>query len=434
MKPSAARRGERLNHIALIAWAYPPSSATGGLRALAMSRWLVERGHRVTVIAAPPVSYEAFFQTDESLVGYVPDSVEVRAASFTPESMNPLLNSWPTARVRDNSRWTRTWQENTSVIFPELTYPVWIASALAELCDLHDRDPVSLTIATAAPYSAFAVASQFNEYSGVPFVLDDRDSFLLDVFTAEPLSDFDRRRDLFVEFLSRASNYWVVNEAIAASFRRITPAADKIRVVPNGWDSFSMPEVAGRGSDDPVFVFVGTLTRTFPADLVAAAWRIFRNSNPTARLLMVGGIGYGNSISTPASQILAETPGVELMGRVNRRRLGEIYGQASVLLFAKEGGPLVTSSKIYEYVATGLPIAALGTPDLGTREEMAGYSLVHWGDLTNPASGSVAMELALADASVRRTQGVAPQAAHRFERSAAFSRTAGPFMDQVVAP
>jgi hypothetical protein len=44
-----------------------------------------------------------------------------------------------------------------------------------------------------------------------------------------------------------------------------------------------------------------------------------------------------------------------------------------VLLFAKEGSRMVTSGKVYEYVATGLPIASVLEPEHDAQRVLSGY-------------------------------------------------------------
>ena len=448
-------------HVCIVAWAYPPSSATGSLRAIALSRWLIERGHKVTVLMASPIAYEAFFQTDPSLATHVPSEVRVVHADFTPETMNPLLSMWPERRIRNHARWSEKWNAQQRQIFPESLYSAWIPNATAGLFDIHTEDPISLVIATAAPYASFGIAADFNEATGVPVILDDRDSFLHDVFTGAPLEEYPERLALFRGFLSRIQSYWCVNDVITEAMRAETATdKDKIVAVPNGWDDYALPTLSGgsatdldsrdggandgeandgeandgEANDEVVFLFVGTVTRTFPAAQVSAAWTGFREAIPNARLLVAGGIGYRKAMRTEASKLLEATPGIELLGRVPRAELSTAYGKADALLFAKEGGPMVTSSKIYEYVATGLPIAALGASDMGARGVIRDYPRVHWGDLSDPVSGARAFLAASADAANQPRLSNHSESVLHFNRAATFERAGGSIVDAVIAP
>ena len=150
--------------------------------------------------------------------------------------------------------------------------------------------------------------------------------------------------------------------------------------------------------------------------MTASAWSGFHREIPQARLLIAGGIGYRKAKKTDASKTLEQTPGIELLGRVQRSELSHIYSLADALFFVKEGGPMVTSSKIYEYIATGLPIAALGAADVGARIEISDYPRVHWGDLADPVSGTRALVAAAADAAH------SPALAHHSEQVLSFNR------------
>ncbi|MCH9815777.1 MAG: hypothetical protein K0U64_04900 [Actinomycetia bacterium] len=443
-----------VGHICVIAWAYPPSSATGSLRAIALSRWLLDRGHTVTVLMANPIAYEAFFQTDPSLQAHVPAAVQVVQADFTPESLNPILSMWPERRIRNNRRWGQKWADKEKEAFPESLYPAWIPNATAALFDIHAGNPIELVIATAAPYTSYAVAANFAETTRVPVILDDRDSFLHDVFTGEPLEDYPARHRLFEDYLDWVAGYWCVNDEITEAMRSETATnKDKIITVPNGWDDYALPTptakpalateaalttktdaTAPRFADrqGPVFLFVGTVTPNFPATEIAAAWSGFRDSIPNARLLIAGGIGYRRAKRTPASIALEGTAGIELLGRVPRAELSAAYAAADGLLFAKEGGPMVTSSKIYEYIATGLPIAALGAPDMGARTVVGDYPRVYWGDLADPVSGARAFMAATTDAASQPPLSNHAESVQHFNRAVTFEREAGHVIDSVV--
>ena len=57
------------------------------------------------------------------------------------------------------------------------------AALAARLVDaVHGRSPVDLVVATANPNVDFAAARHLSRTAGVPYVLDYRDAWLLDVF------------------------------------------------------------------------------------------------------------------------------------------------------------------------------------------------------------------------------------------------------------
>jgi glycosyltransferase involved in cell wall biosynthesis len=279
---------------------------------------------------------------------------------------------------------------------------------------------------------------------GVPFVLDDRDSWILDVYTGEQLANADAVRPWLDLALDGATQMWFVNPPIADWHRAAYPEhAGKIRVVENGWDHrFLAPEEFASQPQDPehlVFAFVGTLNSKLPLRLIAEAWREARRRSDAvarAQLRMVGHFGHGG-VMTPAQAQLRDEFGPEGMiftGRQPKQQIARTYGDADVLVFAKEGSGLVTSGKVYEYVATGRPIVSMIEREHDARRVLEGYP--RWHDAVSDDVGAIADAFVAAaadalDGSARRPAALAHGA--RFRRDALLGRALDE-LDRVLTP
>lgn len=395
-------------HVLYVAWGFAPHQGPGVYRPLATVSELVKAGHRVTVLTTDLDTFDLVIGGDRTLLDDVPDSVRVVRVPTEPLEREPLLNRWPTERIRRPKRWLARVRADQSRGFPEAVYSPWQPRAEAAAARIHEIDPIDLVIATGNPYVDFAVALRLNVDKEIPFVLDDRDSWLLNVYTGEqgPLAE---RTLPWLEFaLSRALRMWFVNEPIAQWHRKRFPQfADRIAVVENGWDPrFVDVDQIHRSRQDGaplVFTYVGTVSSTFPLRMLAEAWRSARSRSSKlsgAELRVVGSFGHGGHLTAEQVVVADEynRDGLVLTGRIPKHQITKVYAEADVLVFLKEGSAMVTSGKVYEYVATGLPIVSVLEDQHDARRILNGYP--RWHDAVEHSAHalSVAMLEALDDA------------------------------------
>lgn len=422
-------------HVLYVAWGFPPHRGPGTYRPLASVNALVGRGTRVTVLTADRDTFDVVVGADHSLTEAVDPRVRVVRVPMLADTRDPVVNRWPGERAADPRTWTRALAAELGASFPEPVYVPWLRRAASAALAVHRVDPVDLVIASGNPYVDFAVATLLHAEAGVPFILDDRDSWLLDVYTGEPRADLDAVLPWFEPALAACRAMWFVNPPIAAWHRSRFPwAAEKVDVVENGWDPLfldmeRLAQEAGRRPPGPaVLTFVGTVNPTLPLRAMAEAWRRARAVDPDASdglLRVVGQLGHSAGSPTAGQMEVQDAfrdDGIVFTGRVRTRLITDVYASSDALLFAKEGGGMVTSGKVYEYVATGLPIvAALGEAHDAWRV-LEGYPRLFRADPGDVAAVASAMVAALREgrspgAAERRVSAARVGAEHRRDRA-----------------
>lgn len=224
-------------HVLYVSWGFAPHQGPGVHRSLATVAELVGQGHRVTVLTADLATFDLVIGGDRSLLDDVPGAVRVVRVAMAPRPRDPLLNRWPAARIEDPKVWGDTVAKQQVRAFPEAVYGTWQPRAEAVAKRIHELDPVDLVIATGDPYVDFSVALRLHVEHGLPFVLDDRESWLLDVSTGEPRPLAERIQPWLEFALSQAVSMWFVDPSIADWHRQRFPQyADRIRVVEDGLD------------------------------------------------------------------------------------------------------------------------------------------------------------------------------------------------------
>lgn len=362
-------------------------------RALATANEAVKLGFRVTVLTAEHATFARYTGTDESLESLVDPAVNVVRIPFR----------WPARDIQvsgDGSvadQWRRVQRKlaamGSRVLFPETHYGSWRGPLNRAALAIHEADPVHLTIATANPNVTFAAAYDLFRRRGVPYVLDQRDAWLLNIFSGETTQPrWSRQARWEQRMVAEATELWFVNSQIRDWHRRRYPQqAERMEVVRNGWDANLLGPVSSMPAEQrpPVFGYLGTISAQVPIAELAQAWSEATSDLPAnSQLIIAGHAGYFADSDSRVSTALATAAqqGVQVRGPVPKREVGEYYSELDILVMAIGSGLYVTSGKVYEYVATAKPIVAICPPDNPAAEVLQGYPGVAQVQSTDPAA------------------------------------------------
>jgi hypothetical protein len=185
--------------------------------------------------------------------------------------------------------------------------------------------------------------------------------------------------------LSHALQAWFVNPPIKGFYaERYPELADRFRVVRNAWDPELLGTITHREVMRPplVFGYLGVMSLGLPQlkDLLDA-WAIAKRYEPLlagARFEIRGHMGAGYSAGSGAHAALVASrasDGVSYLGPVPKTEVGDVYSSWDAGVLAIIGGQYMTSGKVYEYLATALPIVSAHVPDHDASEVMRGYPL-----------------------------------------------------------
>ncbi|MGC5583359.1 glycosyl transferase [Ornithinimicrobium sp. W1665] len=412
MGPSAVADGggDRRPHVLYVAWGFPPSRSGGVYRALATVNAFAAAGFRVTVLTAARETFERYTGADPSLESQVRPEVTVVRIPFEWPALETDLRRWSALRMFAPDRWRERQRRRDVSSFPEVGYGPWRAPLEEAALAVHARSPVDLAVASANPSVDFTAADVLNRRHGVPYVMDYRDAWMLDVFDGGLMHPEGGRVDrLEKDLLGRAREVWFVNEPIRDWHARRHPdVAARMHVVANGFD----PEFAPRprlappdGSRPLTFGYIGTLSRKVPLHEFTQGWATARSTHPDlglARAEVWGHLGYF-SIPSSAMLRLVEShagDGLTYHGPVPKTELRDVYDRFDALLLLLGAGRYVTSGKVFEYAATGLPIVSLHDPVNAAADVLRGYPL--WFPVTGLSTEEISDALGAAAAAARR--------------------------------
>ncbi|PWS51090.1 glycosyl transferase [Streptomyces sp. FT05W] len=393
------RSGRRLR-VLYLAFYFPPSRASGVYRARATANHLAANDWDVTVCAAPlDFLYDIIGSVDEGLSETVDPRIRVERPSLNQYSWQQDLRSYSKLRRTFPLMAKRFYEFGQEKIFPE-RYASWAWASVARGLKLHARKRFDVVVATGNPFASFGAAWLFNRLTGVPFVMDYRDSWTLDLFTDEPAFPEDHIAwNWERKCLEKASAAVFVNEALRGWHAdRYPDVAERMMVVPNGWDADVIPAAgAVEQGETPIatdqpqrplkFAYLGTLTAKQPVEEMADAFKMARRHPELAdaELQIHGHLGFFKN--SPQSLLIRlglddaarergeEDTGLRYCGPVSKTDVGQVYEDADVLVFLAGGGKYVTSGKIFEYMAFGHPIVSVHAPDIAAQDVLEGYPL-----------------------------------------------------------
>ena len=377
--------GAGARHVALLLLGFPPSSGSGAYRGLAWANHLAALGWRVTVLTVTEDFFDSVTHArDDSLLPLVDPRVAVVRVPMRQQHLTGDVRRWGWLRGRSPVLHDDLWRLVTTRAFPE-RYAGWVPGLVRALLDLHRRSPVDLVLASGNPWSAFVAAWAFGRLTRTPYVLDYRDAWTLDQFTGEPTAGPDDLATRWERRLHRdAARVLVVNEGMRDfHVSRYPEAADRLRVLPNGYDADLVGQVpfGPAPPSRPVrFGYVGTVTPVLPHEQAWAGWALARTGDlADATFDVHGRLGFFARSRAAIQALLPDpaTSGVRFRGPVPKHQVAQVYDGLDVLVLIIPGGRYVTTAKVFENLAVGKPVVLVCDPASDAVAVSAGHPLVH---------------------------------------------------------
>jgi glycosyltransferase involved in cell wall biosynthesis len=378
--------GARPPHVLYVAWGFPPCRGGGVYRALATANGFAEAGMRVTVLTADRETFTRYTGADESLEQRVDPRVRVERVPFAWPMIETDIRRWSPARALTPRLWRKVRVKADLIHFPEAGYGPWAPALEQAALEIHRRDPVDLVVASANPNVDFVAADVLHRQAGVPYVMDYRDAWMLNVFDGDLLHhEGSRVARLERRLVQGAREIWFVNEPIRTWHQaRYPDSAGRMHVVANGFDpEFApTPQLEAPPPQRPLrFGYIGTLSTKVPLAEFAEGWReAVESGDPDLAQAAAELHGYLGFYATPNAHMLrtigeAADVGLSYQGPVAKAQVSAIYESFDVLLLILGAGLYVTSGKVFEYVASALPIVSVHDPRNAASDVLQGYPL-----------------------------------------------------------
>ncbi|GLY21577.1 glycosyltransferase [Micromonospora sp. NBRC 101691] len=379
------RRGAR-PHVIYLAIGFPPAAKSSAYRMRETANQFAARGWDVTVITLADESWEREYGLDRTLSAGVDPRIRIVGLPLARTDLETDIRAFSEARSLRPQQWIDEQRRQELKVFPEPVFGGWRPELEKAVLRVHQEHAADLLMTTCAPYVNLAATWRLWQEHRVPYVVDFRDGWSVDVIGGgaafapdSPAGRWEQR------VLAEARAVWCVNEPIAQFYRERHPAvADRVRVVRNGYDEDCVPATAHRPDPEAglTFGYLGSINFA-PAllDSVLTAWRMARREEPLlarSRFEVRGHIGAGALREANAHMELlraAAADDVVFGGPVPKAEVAATYGRWDALVLMLVGGRFVTSGKVYEYAASGLPVLSAHEVDHDASTVLAGHPL-----------------------------------------------------------
>ncbi len=373
-------------HVIYLAIGFPPAAKSSAYRMRETANQFINVGWDVTVVNVAQESWERDSGVDLTLLDQVDPRVRIVELPLAREDLETDIRLYDEARALNPNGWVAQLRRRQTKPFPEPNFGEWRTDLEQAVLRIHQEHPADLLLASCVPYVNLAAAWKLWEEKRVPYAVDFRDGWSIDVIEGVEAFGPDSEEGRWErKILDEALSLWVVNDPIADHYRKRYPDfADRVHVVRNGYDADSSP---GRAhAPDPesglVFGYLGTVNFT-PQHLetVLNAWKAAREKEPllaNARFEVRGHIGNGaGREANRHTEILkqAEADGVHFGGPAAKAEVASIYSGWDAMVLILIGGRYVTSGKVYEYMATGLPIVSAHVVEHDASNVLSGHPL-----------------------------------------------------------
>jgi glycosyltransferase involved in cell wall biosynthesis len=244
----------------------------------------------------------------------------------------------------------------------------WIKPSVKFLLAYLKENPVDVIVSTGPPHSMHMIALKVTQQTGIKWLADFRD----------PWTNIDYYKDLMLsasadklhhkmekDVVTKADAVVVIGNTMKQEFE--SQFNRKIHVITNGYDTTDFPVNQASTNKDFVIAHVGTLVRTRnPLALWEAINSLGKNENDLKkhlRLRLTGKVDISVKKSIADSELEDVTDYIDYLSH-DKVVLEQM--NATILLLVLNDTPNskgILTGKLFEYMASGRPILAIGPVD-----------------------------------------------------------------------
>ena len=360
------------NRVLIITYYWPPSAGSGVQRWLKFAKYLPEYGWEPVIFTPENPDFEL---KDESLLQEVSKDTEVlKFPIWEPYDIFRKLKKAPVkdpGKILESKKKSLTdrlaiWlRANLLVPDPRV---FWVKPSTDFLLGIIEKNNIKAIITTGPPHSVHLIGRNIKRKSGLPWIADFRDpwsswEFLDTLPMLQPVRNWHHKLELSV--LREANAVVTISPTFKQELETI--GKRKVRLITNGFDSSDLPDSLTNLPERDVFhvVYTGIIDAIRnPLPFMQAFKNAFSAGEKKVRLTFVG------RVSEQVQQYVQEDPWlrsqVDFPGYLSHKEVFAYYQKASLLLLiltntknAKGNIP----GKLFEYMATGRKIIALGDPE-----------------------------------------------------------------------
>ncbi|MDB5283665.1 MAG: hypothetical protein JWO06_2740 [Bacteroidota bacterium] len=311
---------------------------------------------------------------DESLLNEVSPSLRVyRTKTFEPFELYNLIRgkkgkTMPVVSVGSHQKRT-VFQRVSEYIRANYFIPDarkgWVPYAVKQAENILKHEKIDAIITTGPPHSAHLIGLRLKQKYGLKWIADLRDPWTQIFYNRLlPRTESSRKKDhdLETEVLKTADRVTVISPGMKNQFNQFK---QKIDVIYNGYDEedFIVPNIPEIKEDKFIIRYVGNLMASQNVEKFWEALSDLRKGNFDFEIEFIGRVDADVKDSI-AKYDLADV--AVYRDFMDHKMAIHLMVEASLLLFiipAVEDNKLIMTGKLFEYIASGSEIIAIGPVD-----------------------------------------------------------------------
>ncbi|UZD24263.1 glycosyltransferase family 4 protein [Algoriphagus halophytocola] len=359
--------------VLIITYYWPPSGGSGVQRWLKFAKYLPEAGWEPVVFTPENPDFDL---KDESLEAEVSPQLEVM--KFPIWEPYQLLDKLRGKKQSHPGRVLEQKEQNfieraaiwlrSNLMIPDPRV-FWVKPSVKFLTDLVNKGQFDAVITTGPPHSMHLIGRSLKRKTGVFWLADFRDPWSQWEFLDKlPMQNYVRKKHKQLEdsVLREADVVTTISPTFQQDLKQL--AGRKIHLLTNGFDPADMPSAfqpKEKSSGKLHLVYTGIIDSIRnPMPLLKAMREEFSEEKEEVKFTFVGRVS--DQVRSEIASDSWLSSHVKFAGYVTHQEVFNFYAQADALALiltntknAKGNIP----GKLFEYMATQLPVLALGDPE-----------------------------------------------------------------------
>ncbi|MFN8455573.1 MAG: glycosyltransferase [Anaerolineae bacterium] len=355
-----------LKHVLMVAYNYPPLENTGITRTVKFAKYLPQFGYKPVILTTR--TYGCLPDDAASLTFRVDDMLGLVKRTFLAwQRRQGVVSQHSDIRLLPPGGRLERWKAAYLAPDPKI---IWYPPALQQAQKIIKTLPIRCLYSTSPPESAHLVALKLKRETGLPWVADLRDGWLFEPHLSARLTSAWRHRleaNLESKVMAAADRIITINEVLAADLtRRYPQAAAKVSVITNGFDPDDFAHLRWPTTPATHFqvIYTGSLALSRAGTSIAGLLQALQTMR-AARLemmeqLKVVLVGNLAPAEVRAIEQAGLSPYFSLVAPLPYQQALQYQVEAAALLLViAPDSTGVSTSKLFDYLASGRPILAL---------------------------------------------------------------------------
>lgn len=359
--------------VLIITYYWPPSGGSGVQRWLKFAKYLPEAGWEPVIFTPENPDFDL---KDETLEQQIPKDLEViKFPIWEPYQLLDLLRGKKDTHpsrvleqkdlsfLEKSAIWLRA-----NLLIPDPRV-FWVKPAVKYLTDLVEQGQFDAVITTGPPHSMHLIGKNLKRKTGIKWIADFRDPWSQWEFLDKlPMQEWVRKKhhELEQSVLSEADVVTTISPTFQEDLEKLSGRS--IDLITNGFDEGDLPINFTQKVSKPRelhLLYTGIIDGIRnPMPFLKAMKEEFINEKANVSITFVGQVSDQVRSEVAANEWLSAH--VYFVGYVSHQEVFDFYQKADALILiltntknAKGNIP----GKLFEYLATGLPILAIGDPE-----------------------------------------------------------------------